>query len=194
MKDHILAKQIQAWWPQLDEKLTEIENNAPAGTPPKRSTHEMLEEVLTLLRDLSRQAPTFVGSESFVTGIPWGQLTGTDPVLRLEPAPPSLAYRDARTRRATPFGVWAWKIVLDNMGREAVDKVDIYFNPDAETVGVVSDLEFPDTILSNMQDWADELKFSLTFSSTDEFKTVRKSGRFIRLPRDMLTDRLDLDK
>ena len=59
---------------------------------------------------------------------------------------------------------------------------------------VVSDLEFPDTILSNLQDWADELKFGLTFSSTDEFKTVRKSGRFIRLPRDMLTDRLDLEE
>jgi hypothetical protein len=58
MKDHILAKQIEVWWPQLDKALADIETTAPAATPPRRSTQEMLEEALTLLRDMARERPS----------------------------------------------------------------------------------------------------------------------------------------
>jgi len=193
MKDHILAKQIQAWWPELDEKLTEIENNAPVETPPKRSAHEMLEEVLTLLRDLSRQAGALVAPGIPSVGAPPPSLTDIQALYGTNPAPSSLTRR-ALTRRVTPFAARAFKSILDDMGPEAIDKVAIYLSRDTQAVCIVSDLTFPATVFNHLQIDATELGFRVTFLSTEEFRRAKKLERFIQLPRDMPIEQSDPDE
>jgi hypothetical protein len=196
MKDRILAKQIQAWWPQLDDKLAEIENHAPAGVPPKRSTHDMLEEVLTLLRDLSRRPDPYVAAGGLIAGGPPSGLADVSALYRLEPASATLVRRGLLVRRASPLAAWVYKIVLDFMGRQAADKVDTYLDQDAQTVFIVSDLVFPEHILDQLRGLAKEVHFSVTVASTEEFervRRVRKLGRLVHLPRDMSIESPDLD-
>jgi hypothetical protein len=192
VKDHILAKQIQAWWPQLDHQLTEIERNAPAGAPPKRSTHDMLEEVLTLLREWSRQPGLFLGPGGLATGvIPFG-LNDINSMFRVAPASSSLV-RQTLARRLAPFVTRAFKTILDDMGEEAADKVEIYLSPDTRTVFIVSDLLFPAAIFGQLRAGVTELGLNLGFVTTEEFRKARSSVRYMHLPCDASDPGPDLD-
>jgi len=188
MRDHILAKQIQAWWPQLDEKLAEIENDAPVGAPPKRNTHEMLQEVLTLLRDLSRRPGAFPGIRGLLTGGPPSRSMDIDALYGLEPAPSGLVRRGVLMRRAAPISGYAYRLILGFMGTDAADKVDTYLDQDTQTVFIVTDLAVPETILTHLRAMAQEMDLGIAAASTEDFhkaRKIRKLGRIIHLPRDM---------
>ncbi|MGW4829742.1 hypothetical protein ACWEOG_19320 [Amycolatopsis japonica] len=55
--DELLGKALDMWWPDLEGKVEAIRRESLAqnkGGPPQRSEREMLEEVLSSVRDLSR--------------------------------------------------------------------------------------------------------------------------------------------
>jgi len=49
--DARLAESFEVWWPRLDEKLKKIPRTLP---PPKRSSHEIMDEILDHVREIRR--------------------------------------------------------------------------------------------------------------------------------------------
>ncbi|WP_091219864.1 toll/interleukin-1 receptor domain-containing protein [Geodermatophilus siccatus] len=63
-------------WPWLEDSLVEITESAPAAALPRRSEYEMLEEILTLIRDLPRSPLALVVSRAITEGAPLAPVVG----------------------------------------------------------------------------------------------------------------------
>ncbi|HWU08872.1 MAG TPA: toll/interleukin-1 receptor domain-containing protein [Streptomyces sp.] len=101
----VLSDQVAMWWEKLDGPLQLIENDTSPTQPPPRSEHEMLEEVLTLLRELSRP-PASSPVRTFDTGTPFSApATLTTVILDTARATDSV---QAEMHRGSGQGEWGF--------------------------------------------------------------------------------------
>jgi hypothetical protein len=63
-----LLRIFERWWPDLEKKIQSVPPNERPGVP-ERSERELLEEVLSLVRDMARSAVRIVAYEAFLSQI-----------------------------------------------------------------------------------------------------------------------------
>ncbi|SET99111.1 hypothetical protein [Geodermatophilus poikilotrophus] len=144
----------------------------------------MLEEVLTLLRAMSRQTgpASLTGVGSLTVGAT-GQLADADRLPRAN------ASVQGTARRVNTFAALAFEHIADQVGREEADEVEMFYDPEALTVYIVSDSVFPPSLSDTLSASARKRDFALSFVrpkeiSTKTLKNLVLLGRIVPMNSD----------
>jgi hypothetical protein len=126
MKETVLTRQVERWWPDLDEQLTAIEQDAPPTAPARRNTHEMLEEVLTLLRAMSREHPVSLAEGGMPSDRSMSVSAGH---IQRRPGTVQLL-----TKRARHLARQAFEDIRAVMGADIANMCQMYYDSERRTV------------------------------------------------------------
>jgi TIR domain-containing protein len=175
----ILAQAVNVWWPRLQQPILEIEQRAPGLPPPRRSPHDMLEEILALLRN-QVSAPTvdtYPNATRVVTSSIADKAAATDSVTFDLRQAKSQAEVGPDAEQVQKFAVRAHNLLAELIhDEEEARKIEILYRPISKTAVLAYPRKLPNEVSSKLWRWAKDIGLTVRFVPADALDEQSKSS------------------